>query len=130
MGEAMTDTPTVLSLKTKIITPRLEETRDWYRDLFGLSVLEEWDEASDKGCILGLGDGRGEAFLEIYASEQVFDFGGLSLQIRVADVGRFPVPDEDRFAHRGPVDRPWGSRYMFFTDPNGVAVIVFSGSSL
>lgn len=117
-------------LKTKLITPRFDETRDWYRDLFELVLLEEWDEPGDKGCILGLANDAGEAFLEVYYGEQASDFSGISLQFRVDDVDRFDVPDEPRYAHRGPEQRPWGSRYLFLTDPNGISVVVFSGTSL
>lgn len=118
------------SLKTKITTPRVKETRDWYRDLLGLDVAEEWDEPGDKGCILALPGGNGEAFLEIHDWPIVSGFSNLSLQIRVDDVAAFPVPDDSRFASRGPVDRPWGSRYLFFTDPNGISVVLFSGTAL
>lgn len=30
----------LLSMKIKIVTPKVDETRDWYRDLLGLAVLE------------------------------------------------------------------------------------------
>ena len=119
-----------ISLKTKIITPRLAETRDWYRDLLGLAMLEQWDEPADRGCILGFGGPDGEALLEIYFGPEDVDFSGLSLQFRVDDVDRFDIPDEARFARRGPEDRPWGSRYLFLTDPNGISVILYSGTSL
>lgn len=119
-----------ISLKTKIITSRFAETRDWYRDLFGLEMLEEWDAPDDRGCILGIGGPQGEAFLEIYHAPAEARLDGLSLQLRVDDIARFPVPAEDRFGRRGPEDRPWGSRYLFYSDPNGISVIVFSGSSL
>jgi catechol 2,3-dioxygenase-like lactoylglutathione lyase family enzyme len=119
-----------LSLKTKIVTSRFEETRDWYRDLFHLQLLEEWDGPGDKGCILGLGGSAREALLEIYFGEQPGDTGGLSLQFRVTNVDRFSIPDEPRFTSRGPEDRPWGSRYLFLTDPNGISVVIFSGTSL
>jgi len=121
---------TPVSLKTKLTTPRFEETRDWYRDLFGLQLLEQWDEPGDRGCILGLGTGVNEALLEIYEGGADADFSGLSLQFRVPDIDQFPVPDEARYACRGPVDRPWGSRYLILTDPNGVSVVLFSGTSL
>ncbi|WP_162888203.1 VOC family protein [Sphingomonas mesophila] len=119
-----------LSLKTRLSTPLLEATRDWYRDLLGLSVLEEWDEPGDRGCILGLAGADGEAFLEVHRCEDSRDFAGVSLQFRVADVAQFQIPDDPRFAHRGPIARPWGSTYLFFTDPNGVIVVVFSCDSL
>ena len=117
-------------MKTKIMTPRVEETRDWYRDLLGLTLLEEWDDPDDCGCILGLRDTPGEALLEIYRQPNDSDFSGTGLQFRVEDVDAFAVPDEERFRARGPVTRPWGSRYLFFTDPNGIQIVVFSGTSL
>jgi catechol 2,3-dioxygenase-like lactoylglutathione lyase family enzyme len=120
----------LVSLKTKITTPRFDETRDWYRDLLDLTVLEEWDEPGDRGCILGLGGHSSEALLEIYAGQDATEFSGLSLQFRVSDVDCFDIPAEPRYARRGPEDRPWGSRYLFLTDPNGVSVVIFSGTSL
>ena len=119
-----------LSLKTKITTPRLAETIAWYRDLLAMEIAEEWDELADKGCILALRGGKGEAFLEIYDGPVVSGFSNVSLQIRVDDIDAFPIPDEPRFANRGPFDRPWGSRYLFFTDPNGISVVLFSGTAL
>jgi catechol 2,3-dioxygenase-like lactoylglutathione lyase family enzyme len=118
-----------LSLKTRLSTPLFVQTRSWYCDLFHLEVLEEWDEPADRGCILGL-PAAADAFLEIYQCDGPPSFAGLSLQFRVDDVDAFVVPDEDRFRHSGPVDRPWGSKYLFFSDPNGVSVVVFSGTSL
>ena len=119
-----------ISLKTKIVTSRFDETRDWYRELLRLQVLEEWDEPGDKGCIMGLRGSAREALLEVYRGEQPSDFSGLSLQFRVTDVDRFAIPDEPRFAALGPEDRPWGSRYLYLTDPNGISVVIFSGTSL
>lgn len=120
----------LLSMKTKIVTPRVEATRDWYRDLFGLTVLEEWNEPTDCGCILGLHSTPGEALLEIHRQLKDSDFSGVGLQFRVDDVDAFAVPEDERYRSRGPLTRPWGSRYLFFSDPNGISVVVFSGSSL
>lgn len=120
----------ITSLKTKLITQRFEETREWYRELLGLFLLEEWNEPDDRGCILGFGGERSEALLEIYQGQPEFDFSGLSLQFRVEDVDDFKAPEDPRFAFRGPVERPWGSRYLFFSGPNDVSVVIFSGSSL
>jgi hypothetical protein len=119
-----------LSLKTKLSTPLFVQTRNWYCDLFRLDVLEEWDEPADRGCILGFAGIAGDAFLEIYHCDAPLSLAGLSLQFRVDDVNAFVVPHEERFPHRGPVDRPWGCKYLFLRDPNGVPVVVFSGTSL
>ena len=119
-----------LSLKTRLSTPLLLETRNWYRDLFGLELLEEWDEPGDRGCILGVPGEPRQALIELCHCETGHDFAGVSLQFRVDDLDAFVVPDDQRFASRGPEERPWGSRYLILTDPNGVSVVVFSGSSL
>ena len=103
--------PIPLSLKTRLSTPLFEQTRSWYCDLLRLDVLEEWDEPTGRGCILGFADS--DAFLEIYYCEEPHNFAGLSLQFRVDDVDALVVPDEERFTPRGPEERPWGSKYLY-----------------
>lgn len=112
-------------LKTKITTPKLEETRAFYVACFGMRVVEEWREADDVGCILALAGGGHEAFLEIYEGPHSADFSGLSLQFRTDDLAAFKAGLPSSIECRGPVARPWGSTYLYLTDPNGIAVIVF-----
>ncbi len=115
------------ALKTKIITPRLEETRAFFMICLGMQVVEEWQEENDVGCILALaGEGR-EALLEIYEGPQSGDFAGLSLQFRTEDLEAFKAGLPPTIACRGPTERPWGSSYLYLTDPNGIPVIVFDG---
>ena len=118
------------SLKTKITTPLLAETVAWYRDLLAMEIVEQWCEPGDQGCILALSNGKAEAFLEIYQGPEAGDLSNLGLQFRVDNVAAFKAPDEPRFESSGPFGRPWGSSYLFFTDPNGISVVLFSGSSL
>ena len=115
------------SIKTKIITPRLAETRAFYETCLGMHVVEEWDEADDVGCILALAGGGREALLEIYQGSEAHGFGGISLQFRTEDLAAFQAALPAGTQARGPVDRPWGSTYLYLTDPNGVAVVVFTG---
>ena len=117
------------ALKTKLITPRFGETLAFYAGLPGLFLVEQWDEPGDRGAILGFEGGAGEAFLEIYAGPASMDFSGLSLQFRTDDADDFRNAIADRYGCEGPVDRPWGSRYLYLTDPNGVRIIVYSGGN-
>jgi uncharacterized glyoxalase superfamily protein PhnB len=48
------------------------------------------------------------------------------LQFRTADVDQFCAAITAPFEYRGPEDRPWGSRYLTLTDPNGISVVIFS----
>lgn len=115
------------ALKTKIVTPRYDETFAFYAGLPGLTLVEQWDEPGDKGAILGFAGGADEAFLEIYAGPASADFSGLSLQFRTDDADDFCAGIAGRYPCEGPVDRPWGSRYLYLTDPNGIRIIVYSG---
>lgn len=115
------------SLKTKISTPRFPETQAFYEAVFGMVIVEEWDEADDKGVILGFRDGGGEAYLEIYDTETAHDFSGLSLQFKVDGQDDFVVALPAGTAFEGPKARPWGATYLYLTDPNGIQVIVYEG---
>jgi hypothetical protein len=115
------------ALKTKIVTPKLGETRAFFMICLGMRVVEEWQEPNDVGCILALaGDGR-EALLEIYEGAQSKDFAGMSLQFRTENLEAFKAGLPPTIACRGPTKRPWGSSYLYLTDPNGISVIVFDG---
>jgi len=115
------------SLKTKITTPRLADTRAFYESLFGLTVVEEWDEPGDKGVILQFPDGHREALLEIYDGQGTQHFVGLSLQFRVDDVESFIASLPAGVSFEGPDRRPWGSTYVYLRDPNDIQVIVYEG---
>lgn len=117
----------LLSLKTKLSTDKLAETTAFYRQLFDLQMLEEWDHPGDKGVILGLGGDRNEALLEIYDSNTGADFSGLSLQFRVADIQAFVRSLPETLEYEGPRVRPWGSTYVYIRDPNDVLIIVYEG---
>jgi len=115
------------SLKTKISTPRFDESLDYYKKIFEMTVVEEWDKADDKGAILAFKDGRDEAFLEIYFTDVVHDFSGLSLQFRVDGVDDFVRGLPDDCEYEGPKPRPWGARYVYLRDPNDILLIVYEG---
>ena len=115
------------SLKTKITTSRLAETRDFYACCFGMRIVEEWREENDVGCILALANDGREALLEIYEGPQPDDFSGLSLQFRTKDLSGFRASLPGSTPIRGPVKRSWGSTYLYLTDPNGISVVVFEG---
>ena len=115
----------ILSLKTKIICPNWREVAAFYREHFGMETVEEWDEAEDKGVILAFRDRR-ETLLELYEGP-ASDLGGISLQFRVEDVDVFAGKLDPTVARTGPEDRPWGARYLIFSDPAGVRIVVYSG---
>ena len=118
----------VLSLKTKIFTPNLDETRDFYERVFGMLRVEEWDDPDDKGVILAFTKERLEALLEIYDDDSQRDFSCVSLQFRVADMAQFQAALPEALQYEGPKTRPWSSRYIYIRDPNDILPIVYEGS--
>ncbi len=117
----------ITSMKTKISTPLIAETRAFYERVFAMRVVEEWDEADDRGVILALDGGRTEALLEIYHRATAADLSGVSLQFRVESVAAFRAALPSDIACSEPTPRPWGATYLYLTDPAGVAVIVYEG---
>lgn len=116
-----------VSLKTKISTPLWRECADFYRLIFNMQVVEEWNHADDKGVILAFHDGSGEAYLELYHAETEHDVSALSLQFKVDAVADFIESLPDYVDYEGPTPRPWGSTYVYLRDPAGVMIVVFEG---
>lgn len=114
-------------LKTKISTSLLEESVDFYTRFLGLKVLETWDDPGDRGVILGFSTPKAEAFLEIYHAEEPGHFDALSLQFRVDSAEAFVESIRGQIDFRGPTPRPWGSTYVYLTDPSGIAIVVYEG---
>ena len=114
-------------LKTKIITPKLAETCEFYTTCLGMRVVEEWHQADDVGCILALASDGREALLELYEGKKAEGFSGLSLQFRTENLSAFRANLPATAECRGPVARPWGSNYLYLTDPNGISVVVYDG---
>lgn len=114
-------------LKTKIATPLLARTRDFYVTCLGMGVVDEWHKDRDVGCILALPCSSSEALLEIYEASETNSFAGLSLQFRTDDLESFRKGLPATIEVRGPVEKPWGSSYLYLTDPNGIPVVVFEG---
>lgn len=116
-----------VSLKTKISTPKYQQTRRFFKTVFGMRIAEEWNEPGDVGVILSLPEGREEAYLEIYFAEQETSFAGLSLQFRVASLSEFQSSLPESVSYEGPTARPWGSTYLYLRDPNDIQIIVYEG---
>ena len=116
-----------VSLKTKISTPKYQETRAFYERVFKMTVAEEWNDPGDVGTILALPDGGQEAYLEVYHVEDQRNFDSLSLQFRVDSVAKFVTTLADDIAFEGPTVRPWGSTYLYLRDPNDIQLVVYEG---
>ena len=114
----------VTAVKTRLNTALFEESMVFYMEIIQLPLVTSWNDDGDKGAIFGSNGG----YIELGSSEVAIVFSSaLSLQFRVDDIDAFAASIANKWPYEGPVDRPWGSRYLYLTDPNGVSIIVYQG---
>ena len=115
---------------------------NFYGENLGLTIVEQWNKYDDRGVIFGLDlNKNSKAFLELGYTQEAKDYSGLSIQIRVdsllvaiekfSDAVKFkgPVGPKAPMASIGSIEeRPWGSKYLYLTDPAGVSVILYEGT--
>ena len=113
------------AIKTRIETALFDETLDFYRSIIGLRVVDQFEESP--GAILSVSDELSEGFLEIAFSETPRTASEVSLQFRTPDINQFVEGIFGKVEYKGPQYKPWGSKYVYMKDPNGVSVIVYEG---
>jgi len=129
-----------LSQKTVIRTMNYSASRAFYTEVFGLSIVEEYDdENGSKGIILRYGGQESNALLEIseikeshgYYQEAFSEKMGsnkISIQLRTDNMLYWADRLQKNWEARGPVLRPWGSQYLYLLDPDGMQVIIYQES--
>ena len=91
-------------------------------------ILDSWDRDDDRGAILGFSTAaNGEAFLELAYDIAPKQYAGMSLQFRVLDLAAVEERLRNVVEYRGPEERPWGSTYLYLTDPAGISIIIYDG---
>ena len=116
------------ALKTRIETTHFQESLDFYTVQMNMNVIDSWDHDNDRGAILGFKSATaGKAFLEVGYNESPRQYEGLSLQFRVSSLIEVVKRLQGIVDFRGPVPRPWGSKYLYLRDPNGIEIIIYEG---
>ena len=116
----------------------LPASRRFYVALPGPHVAGVWDASGHRGCRGAVGSGGGflemlavdcehpkhqPAFAELAANDKT------ELQIRVDSVDVWAERLDGSIDFEGPVTRPWGNRYLWLRDPDGVRVALFQGAA-
>lgn len=135
--EKLPDHTALLSLKTVIRTKDLKASKNFYTQILGLAIQEEFDGSDGSGgCILRFGPEGSNAFLEISAIAKDHYYyqapfsdslqnDKMDIQLRTENVDFWAERLNGKWEARGPVDRPWGSRYLYLRDPDGLQIIIY-----
>ena len=119
--------PRVSAIAFVIHTDEFEESLRFYVDVLELELLEEWHEGGH-GAVIGLAD---DCVLELIELDlDGHDRGGVALGLEVDDVDRW----YERLVARGvavkaPPADAFGKRGFGTTDPNGVAVNIYTSAA-
>lgn len=139
-NENKMDQDRLSDVKTVIRTKDFEASKKFYSEILGLKIVEEYSEEKGvQGCILRIGKNSSSSFIEISAihpDHYYFNssFGKniendkIDLQIKTNSIDYWENYLKGKWKARGPVDRPWGSRYLYLRDPDGLQIIIYQES--
>jgi methylmalonyl-CoA/ethylmalonyl-CoA epimerase len=124
----------VEELRIALTVENYDEALAFYRDVLGLTLLEEWNAPGANGALLE----AGRATLEIFDEGQARMVDELEVGRRVAGIVRFALRVADSAtvageleragAQRlgGPVETPWGDVNVRLQAPDGMQLTLFT----
>jgi lactoylglutathione lyase len=129
----MAESP-VRELRLAVTVDNYDELVTFYRDVFGLPVIEAWDDPSGKGAILD----AGRATLELLSVAQSELVDRVEVGERVSGPVRLALEVDDSVATAealvaggaervaGPVVTPWRHRNVRVRAPDGMQLTLFT----
>jgi catechol 2,3-dioxygenase-like lactoylglutathione lyase family enzyme len=125
--DAMTPRSKVDRFVLVITTARFAASLEFYRDVIGLQVVEEWTDAGH-GAVLSAGGVAEVEIIDLPDIETAEPRDDVFLGLQVADIDEIHQRARTAGAEivREPAERPWGGRGFVVRDPNGVAVNVYT----
>ncbi|WP_299245190.1 VOC family protein [uncultured Aquimarina sp.] len=129
----------LLSLKTVIRTRDYDASIHFYTKILTLDIVEEYSN-ENRGCILRFGNNDSNAFLEIseipkdhyyYQPEfsKYLKNDKIDIQLQTNDINQWVARFHGKWEITGPIDRPWGSKYLYLRDPDGLQIIIYQEKS-
>ena len=131
------DNCNLIGPKTVIRTRDFAIAKHFYTEILALHIVEEYDDGNgSKGCIMGFSQDENNAFLEISeikpthsyyqpAFSRSIDNDKVDIQIKTHSVDFWAEKLSTLWETRGPIKRPWGSRYLYLRDPDGIHIIIY-----
>jgi len=124
-------------VKTVIRTRDFDESKNFYSHFLNLTIVEEYDDKNgSRGCILGFSGKMNNAFIEISeiksshsiyqpAFDRRLDHDKIGIQIKTNSVDYWTEKLNEVWETEGPIDKPWGSKYLYLRDPDGINIIIY-----
>lgn len=112
------------SLSPRIVTTKVEETRDFYVKYFGAKVTFDCGWYVN----LELSPGATLQFMSPQPNQSACTLSGLTYNINVSDVdAEFQMLTDAGLVAVMPLeDHPWGDRAFAVQDPNGISLYIYS----
>ncbi len=139
-SENKMDQDRLSDVKTVIRIKDFKASKKFYSEILGLKIVEEYNgEKGVQGCILRIGESSSSSFIEISAIDadhyyfdnsysKDIESDKIDLQIKTNSIDYWENYLKGKWKARGPVDRPWGSRYLYLRDPDGLQIIIYQES--
>jgi catechol 2,3-dioxygenase-like lactoylglutathione lyase family enzyme len=127
----------LLSLKTVIRSSDFAASKKFYTEILNLTIVDEYeDKSGSRGCIVRFGNEKSNAFFEIAeipSNNSFFDESfaqklkndKTGIQIRTDSISYWAKRLAGQVEIKGPVERPWGSSYLYLRDPDGLQIIIY-----
>jgi catechol 2,3-dioxygenase-like lactoylglutathione lyase family enzyme len=100
-----------------LIVGDLERSKAFYREVFGLTPLDEWEDGAIfrfKDTFIAL---RHDASEVVSLAEK--GVGQFAIEVEDVDAVRAELEEHGVAPISGPADRDWGMRTLTFADPDG-----------
>lgn len=128
--------PSVLDVKAVIRCHDFEASSDFYGEILGFRVVDEWEEAEGKGMIFSPGGDGSAGSIEIYAMSehaerynrafsQPFVNDKIDIQLRTKELDSWMGFLRERWPFTGPEITPWGHRWIKLRDPDHLLLAIY-----
>lgn len=126
----------ILQVKVVIRCRDYQASFDFYRDVLGLRVAEQWGEPDDTGCVFSPTEDDLGGSIEIYAMTEKdqrydpafsrpFENDKVDIQLRTSDLDLWVQRLRGRWPFSEPETTAWGHRWIKLRDPDNLLIAIY-----
>lgn len=125
-----------LQFKMVIRCTDLDRSSFFYNWLLDLTIIEEWEEESGRGCIFSFGEGGTGGKLEIYEMTEAdkrfhpafrapLNNDKIDIQLKCRNLDDWIKRIQGKVDYEGPETTVWGERLIKFRDPDNLLIAIY-----